>query len=194
MARSFFINGECMVRVKSAVIQGEIGTSISTLQDLGLAEGPITVSLDMRHMDVHVDTYGGQIPAEVQYKLSAANVAMRLVHFDRDILDACLRRSMGGVTTVGLVGRAGIRLGGGVARFAENNNFISQNLSSQVASKPWRFGFSYLTATPMEFPIGVERSVVVLNWRVIPYQVDPWGGGLGTGGNAVALWDHIADT
>lgn len=191
MARDFFINGESLVLVK-----GRADSAIGALTQLGLSDGPIRVTLDHRHMDIQVDAWGGEIPPEVQYKLSSVSVSMNLVHFDRAVLDVCLAESMAGVVTIGSVGRAGARMGNGLPRFAaggvNGNHYIGLNIVSPIAGYPWRFLFSYLTGPPMEFPLGTERSVVQLNWRAIPYTVDPYGGG--TGSLNSPLWDYTLDT
>ena len=83
-------------------------------------------------------------------------------------------------------------MGGNVARFAAGNNFIGLNLTSPVASKPWRFYFAYLVAPPATFPLGTEKSIIGLQWRAIPFTVDPWQGGSGALGQI--LWDHVLDT
>ena len=203
MARDFFINGESMVSVRGAA-----GTSIATVQQLGLADSPIVVTLDGRYLDVIVNAWGTDLPAEVQYMLSSANISMTLVHVDRSILDVCLQESMGGiaaggttdgggVTTPGQVSRAGARLGNNAARFAATNHYISLGIQSPVASKPWTFYYTYLTGPPMEHPLGVERSIIRVNFRAIAFTNDPWGGGTaqpntvaGTGAKGAKLWEH----
>ena len=194
MARDFFINGECLVRVK-----GNVNTTISSLSELGLSEDPIVVTPDLKHTDLNLDAWGSEVPADVQFKLAAVTVRMKLIHFDRAVLDTCLIESMAGAGNIagagliGMLARAGRRMGGGNARFAANNHFIGLNLTSpSEANKPWRFYSAYLTGPPMEMPLGTEKSVVALNWRVIPYTQDPWGGG--TGADGVRLWDHSQDT
>lgn len=187
MARDFFINGESMVSVKGAA-----GTSINPLIQLGLSDGPIRVSLDFRHRDIQVDAWGNEIPPEVQFMLAAATITMTLVHFDRDVLDVCVQESFGGAAAPGFLTRAGSRLGNNAARFAATNHYIGLNILSPVAAKPWRFYFTYLTGTPVEFPLGTEKSLVQLTWRAIPYTQDPWNGGLGALGSP--LWDYTLDT
>lgn len=187
MSRGWFINGESMVSVK-----GNTGTGISSITQLGLSDGPIRVSADFRHRDINLDAFGGEIPPDVQFMLAAVNVSMGLIHVDRDVLDACLRESMGGSATIGAVARAGVVLGGGVARFAAGWHYVGLNILSPVANKPWRFYAAYLTASPMEHPLGTEKSVITVNWRCIPYALDPWGDG--TGASGVPIWDHTLDS
>jgi len=190
MARSFFINGETMVSVK-----GNINTTISSSTQLGLADGPITVTPDFRHRDINVDAWGNtEIPADVQVFLASVGVRITLIHFDRAVLDTVLAESLGGMNgAVGQMPRAGTLMGGnGLARFAAGNHYIGLNLSSPVGNKPWRFFYSYLTGPPVEFPLGTEKSVAVVNFRVIPYAADPWGGG--TGALGALLWDYNSDS
>lgn len=186
MARDFFINGESMVSVK-----GNVNTAFPALTQLGLSDGPIRVSLEMAHEDIKVDAWG-QMPPEIQYFLSAANVSMTLVHFDRTLLDNVFLESMAGAPAIGQLPRAGSRMGNNVPRFAANNHFIGLNILSPVAAKPWRFWFSYLAGNPFETPLGTERSVISLNFRVVPYTQDPWGNG--TGAQGTQLWDYNLDT
>lgn len=187
MARDFQINGECLVQVKGAA-----GTSIATLQELGLAADPITVTLDFRHRDINVDAWGGEVPADVQVMLAGASVSMNLIHLDRDILDVCLRESQGGSSAIGRLKRAGARMGNNAARFAATNHYIGLNLTSPVQSKPWRFYFSYLTGPPVTVPLGTEKSVYQLNWRIIPYTRDPYNSA--SGAEDFQLYDHTLDT
>ena len=187
MSRDFFINGESLISVKGAA-----GSTIANLSELGLAEGPVSVTIDLRHLDINLDAWGNQIPADVQVMIAAANISMGLIHMDRSNLDECLRLSMGGPTSIGMVSRAGTRMGANTARFAAGWKYVSLNTYSPVAGKPWRFYNAYLTGPPMVFPLGTEKSVSVLNWRAIPYTTDPWQGGAGAANQI--LWDHTLDS
>lgn len=186
MSRDFFVNGETMVSVK-----GNVNTSIGSITQLGLSDTQIRITPDFRHRDLIVDSFGPEVPVDVQSFLASVAVNMTLVHFDRDVLDTCLRESLG-MSAIGAMPRAGTLLGSGDARFGGANKFIGLNLLSPVGNKPWRFYAAYLVGPPMEFPLGTEKSIVTLNWRCIPYAVDPWGGG--TGSLNVLLWDHTLDT
>ena len=186
MARDFQINGECLVRVKS-----RSDSNIGSLSELGLAQDPITVSMEFSHRDIKVDAWGAP-PPEIQFMLGTVSVSMNLIHLDRDVLDTCIRLSMGGAAAVGQLPRAGARMGGNVARFAVGNNFIGLNLSSPVQNKPWRFYYAYLANPPMSVPLGTEKSVYNLQWRVVPYTTDPWQGGSGASGQV--LWDYVSDS
>lgn len=187
MARDFSINGESLVQVKGAA-----GTTIANLAELGLAEGPISVTLDLRHKDILLDAWGGEIPADVQVMLGAANIAMGLIHMDLAVLDECLRLSFGGPATMGQVSRAGTRLGANTARLAAGWKYVSLNISSPIAGRPWRFYNAYLTGPPLVYPLGTEKSVAVLNWRAIPYTTDPWQGGVGAANQI--LFDRTLDS
>lgn len=190
MARDFFIAGEVLVRVK-----GKTGSTISTLQQLGLTDrdGIVTVTPEFIHEDIPVDAWG-DAPPEIQVFLGTLNVRMTLVHFDYLILEECLRLSMGGPTTPGTLPHAGQRMGGGVARFAAGNNFIGLNLTSPTNALPWRFYYAYLTGPPAVWPLGTRRSHVSLNWRCVPYTIDPWNSGNGAADSTVVLWDRTADS
>lgn len=192
MARNYFVNGETLVLVK-----GASDTGIANLSQLGLAADPVRITPIFRHQDVNVDAWG-QAPAEIQWMLAEVQVTMTLIHFDRDVLNTCLALSMGGgQVTVGQVARAGARLGNNVQFPAAGWKFIVLQLSSPVGGINWQFNACYLTNPPMEFPLGVEKSMVPLNWRVIPYPgtsthlpagSDPYGNSFGATNNQ--LWQH----
>lgn len=191
MSRDFYINGEALVLVK-----GMTGTGIATLSELGLAEDRIQVSPRFYHEDIKVNAWG-DVPPDVQWKNAEVFVTMSLVHFDPAILDICVRESMAGADSTGTGGagltqRAGLRMGGGVARFATGNHYIGLNIRAPQNGRNWRFRFAYLTNNPISYPLGVERSVVPLTWRAIPYTQDPWGAGVGS--QSANLWDNELDT
>lgn len=198
MARAWFINGESLVMVRGNAL-APYNISDSSGAQLGLSEGPISVRPNFVHKDIHVDAFGGEIPADVQTMLADVTISMRLVNVDRDVLDTCLLQSMGNLGgTIGQVPRAGTVLGGtGSAgagstqtRFGSNWQYIVLGIRSPVASKPWRFPAAYMTGPPMEFPLGTEKSIIQVNWRAIPWAADPWGGGTGAAG--AILWDYEA--
>lgn len=144
------------------------------LSELGLTDSPVTISVQINHLDIAVDAFGGQggAPPELQCMLGEASINMTLVHFDPDVLNSCLALSYGGAGT-GTMPAAGTRMGANAAVGAAPNKFISLTLSSPVEARPWNFPAAFLTNQPMQFPIGAERSVVSLTWRAIPYTIDP---------------------
>ncbi len=187
MATDFFINGETLVSVK-----GPSGSLISSLTPLGLTveEGVPNITPQIFHDECLVDAWG-DAPVDVQLRLGTVNIRMTLVFFDPAILEECWRLSMGGPTVVGEVARAGWRMGGGFIRFAPANNYIGLNLYSPIAGRPYRFFFTYLTEQPIVWPVGTKRSMVQLNWKAIPYILDPWNAGVGAAN--YPIWDRVLD-
>ena len=186
MSRDYHINGETLVQVK-----GRTDSAIGSLSELGLADSPVVVSPTFFHSDINVDAWG-DAAAEVQVMLAEIRVTMSLIHFDRTVLEECVRLSQGYPSAEGRLARAGTRLGGNNARFAAGNNFVGLNLTSPIEGRPWRFYFAYLINPPFSWPVGTEKSSVSVTWRVIPYTQDPWQGGLGAGNQI--LYDHVLDT
>jgi hypothetical protein len=190
MARDIFINGETLVLVK-----GRADSAIGAVSELGLAVDSIRIRQNFVYLPVQANAWGGSIPFEEQIMLQNCVISMTLVHFDPDVLDVCLNESLGGAASPGQVRRAGARMGNNLARFAgggqTGNHYISLNLSSPVAGKPYRFYTSHLEGPPIEMPLGTERSLVVLNWLAIPYTTDPYGGG--SGANNAVVYDHVLD-
>lgn len=197
MARDFFINGETLVYVT-----GPTGSTIASTQEFGLAADPVRVTPIFRHRDINLDSWGGEVPADVQWMLSEVMVSFTLIHMDRAILDECLRLSMGGPSAIGQMSRAGTRMGNNIVWPNAGNKYIQLFLSSPIGAKPWRFFFSYLTNPPMEFPLGTEKSMVPVNWRVIPYPLASTSIPLGSdpanvqgstilGATNYQLWSHI---
>lgn len=185
--RDYYINGPALVAVK-----GNSSCGIAALSELGLSDGPIQPQETFHHFDIQVDAWGGYVPPEIQWMGAEMIIPMSLVHFDPDVLDVCLREAKAGSAAAGMMRRAGARMGGGVNRLVAGNHFIGLNITSPDAGRPWRFLTSYLYGTPVQFPLGTERTGVLLNWRAIPYAVDPYGGG--TGMEGTLLYDHTLDT
>jgi hypothetical protein len=150
MARSYFVNGETLVTINGS--------------ELGLASDPVTVTLDSKYLDIKVNSFG-DVPPEVQFMLTEAQIHMTLVNFDRTVLDTALALSQGGTSTVGQMVSAGTLMGA-------NSNFFSLRLQSPVAVKPWTFGHAYMVDA-FDFPLGVERSLVTCTFRALPYVADP---------------------
>lgn len=184
MARAFQVPGECLVLVK-----GNVASSIPTLSELGLSEGPIQVVPRYVHSPIVLDAHG-HVPVENQMMLCDAAISMALINYDNAVLQACLQEAAAGVAA-GTQPRAGTLMGGGVARFAVGNHYIGLNLTSPVMNFPYRFLYAMIMGSP-RFPMGTEKSVVQINFQAVAYMVDPWNGGLGASGSVV--WDNTLDT
>ncbi len=187
--RVWYINGESMVYVK-----GRQDSAIGSLQELGLTEGPIQITVNYKHRDINLDAYGGEVPPEVQFFLADATIQIDLINVDVATLNTCIAESTGG-TTIGTFPRAGALLGNYGARFAgggiNGNHYIGLNIASPVATRPWRFLTTYMTGPPFAWPLGTEKSVIRTTWRAIPYAADPWNNG--NGALDQVLWDYTAD-
>lgn len=185
MARDFWINGESLVAVK-----GPVGSLIGSITELGLTVDQIRITPDFRHKAINVDAWG-EAPPETQFMLATVGIQLDFIHFDRTILDECLRLSMAGAPAIGQLPRAGARMGNNSPRFSATNNYIGLNITSPVGNKPWRFFYTFMTNPPMQFPLGTEKSVVTTSWVAVPFTTDPYQGGLGAQGQA--LWDYVLD-
>ncbi len=173
--------------------------NIANLTQLGLCVDDIRVTPTFKHKGMTVDAWG-EVDVDVQWMMAEVAITMNLIHFDQLVLDACVAESMGGAPDVGAAGRAGTRLGGGLARFAAGNHLIGLNIEAPVSGRPWRFYYAYLAQSPTTYPLGVEKSIVAVHWRAIPYTNDPWGGGsaqpatvAGTGSEGAYIWDRQLD-
>ena len=191
MSRDYFINGPTLVSVN-----GNSGTAISSLTQLGLSDAPIRVRVTSYHRDMVVDAWGAGTP-ETQYMLGEAFIPMSLIHVDRTVLSICQAESQAGASADGTVPGAGARMGNGLPRFGVAqagvaNHFIGLNLTSPIGNIPWRFYYAYLAGNPIEFPLGTEKSIIQLNWRAVLYSQDPWQNGLGSAGQI--LFDHTLDS
>lgn len=186
MARDFYINGPALVQVK-----GNVNTAIAQLSQLGLSDGPIPVSPKLYHKDINVDAWG-ETPADVQWMLGELNLRFTLIHVDLAVLEACVQEAMGGAAALGQFAKAGTRMGGNNARFAAGNHYVGLNITSPDGARPWRFYYAYLADNPFDWPLGTEKSVISVNWRVVGYVQDPWGGGQGA--QNYTLWDRTPDS
>lgn len=149
---------------------------------------------------MRVNDFGPQTPPDVQTALADVTVTMTLIHFDQQILRACIQEALGGGTE-GVMNGSMIPLGSGWPLFNANCHFISLNVLSPVGNVPWRFRASYMTGLPLEIPLGTKASVVQIAFRAIPYVP---GTVPSTNPNIVninseirakgtVLWDHNSD-
>lgn len=189
MARAYYTNGESMVLVK-----GRSDSTIGTLSQLGLTDSPIEILLDYKHLSIGVDAYG-YVPPELQGMGMMARINMQLVHFDENILQACVQESLA-APAEGQLGHAGALIGNGQPLFTPGvltgNKFISLNIQSAIGQQPWRFPTCCLLEQPLRWPLGAERSLVKISFLAVPYSADPWNNGNGSYG--VTLYDHVLDT
>lgn len=167
MARGYYTNGETLVQVKGSP------QSISKVTPLGIASESIKITPHYKHFDLKVDDFGPDIPPEVLWNLTDATIQMTLVHFDPAILSICVAESACGGTE-GVMISAGTPMGGGKPLYNPANHYITLYLSTNGGgttgnAAPWKFPTAYLSVTPFMWPIGVERSLVELTWRAIPY-------------------------
>ncbi len=189
MARNYYLNGETMLAVK-----GRSDSAIGTLTNLGLTDEAVKLTVDYKHLHIHVDAYGESAP-EIQSMGGSANVQATLVHFDPDVLMACVREGMGAAPAEGQLGHAGTLMGNGTARFTagiNGNHFVGLNIISATGKQPWRFLYTVMADQPLEFPLGTARSLVSTRWHAVPYSADPWNNG--TGSYGVPIWDHTSDS
>lgn len=183
MARSFNINGETLVAVKfgAQVLDTEFGEDNgSALFELGLAADGIRVTPQFAHIDVPADDFGPNVPPETLAMLAEVQIMMRLIHYDVNVLDACLAESTainGGLFFAGVLPPAG-RPMGAYRQLPSNDpgtgvssgcHYMSLNLTSPQLDFPWRFRACYLTGPPVEISLGTETTMAELNWRCIPY-------------------------
>lgn len=184
--RDIFENGVVMVGVTGNSI-----SSIPTNTNLGIADTPVRMEFEFNHDPITTDAGGRFVPMDVQGFLGTAIVSFNLIHFDKTVMREVMRLSQGAPAQDGTLTRAGKRLGGNNARFAPGWNYVSLNLSSPIGLLPWRFLNAYLTGRPVQWPLGTERSLLQVNFRVIPYTTDPWNNGAGAEG--LVLYDHGTD-
>jgi hypothetical protein len=194
VSRSFRINGECLVKVKGHNALSVDGQS--ALHELGLSSEGVTVTPRLVHRDVNADDFGRDVPADVRWMMADAEIGMTLIHYDREVLEKCLRESMGGAALIGMCGAAGLTLGRGRALLTSGCRFVSLNLLSPVEEHPWRFPAAFLAGRPAQVRLGTKVTGAVLSFRAIPYR-DP-NTSVGTfnqnlHSSGAVLWDHTAD-
>jgi hypothetical protein len=208
MARGFFIPGECLVMVKG---HGLLANGNNPgLWELGLSSERINVAPRTSHKELKTDDYGEDIPAELLYFLSDCDISMTLIHFDDMVLRRCLGESMAGAggkeadgdISEGVYAAAGTPMGGWNKPLTAGNHYISLMILCQQSGLPWRFPTAYLPMSPMQWPLGTEKSVVSLRWRAIAYanppdinqgsSSSPRKGEIISAGQT--LWDHEMDT
>lgn len=211
MPRSYQIFGPAMVCVNFGAhvpvvdilqFQGEVAAekaaddaaqeldfaTLTRFSDLGLTVDAVDIRVNFLHADVKADSYGPAVPVDKQWVYADAHIRTRLIHYDPDILELCLREACAGgenptgALTAGGFALAGLSMGGGGLP-AERNfpfipnsgyHFVSLNIIPSVIapnSLPWRFPAAYISQKPIIMPLGTQRSIVDIHWHAIPYGV-----------------------
>jgi len=178
--RAFHVNGPTMVRVKGNGLLGVATTQGQTagVFELGLATEKITINPRFIHVDVQCDDYGREIPPEVLWSLADVTIDMTLVHYDQDVLRACIGESMGGRND-GIYAGALMPMGNGLPLYANGNHYMALGLlgfgpqGEPPPALPWRFPSAYLSDRPFEMNVGTEKCMVRLRWRAIAYAAPP---------------------
>lgn len=184
VGRGWFVNGPAMVSVRG----GADAPDIQSLTEFCLTQNPISVVPSLTHADINLDAWG-DAPPEVQCRLGTLTVSMDPIDFDPDVLSILIALAAGRIGSVaneGTLGPAGIRMGGNAARFASGWKYVSVSIYSPDAGRPFGFLNAYLQSPQMAMPLGTQKSVVPVTFRVIPYTQDPWQGGAGAA--AQSLW------
>jgi hypothetical protein len=156
MARSYYINGQCLVSYNGS--------------ELGLTDnvGRVTITPSPHHLPIEVDGWFTVSP-ERQCTLLDCTISMTLVHFDIAIFETAMVNSTQG-SAEGTMPRGGVLLGG-------SGGYKTLLLSSPgPANNTWTFPSAYIKDN-YSLPIGAERSLLQLVWHAIPYTADPYNGG-----------------
>src|SRR5688572_3824263 len=99
MTRGFVIHGECLVRVKGNGALAEGG--VATLHELGLTAEGVRVAPAFHHQPVRADDFGPDVAPERLWMGAECDLHMELIHYDRGVLEKCLREAMGGADADG---------------------------------------------------------------------------------------------
>jgi hypothetical protein len=194
MARIYYINGQCLVKVRGSTSNATI-SNVNDITfagaELGLTDnaGKVTMSFNYKHQDYKYDDWGDEAPPDIFWKLCDVDIDMTFVHVDQAVLRACLTESAGGGTEGKMQG-AYKPLGLGKPMYDEKNHYISLFLSSPSQELPWRFKACVLTRNPVSWPISAERSLIRCHWRAIPYQPFPSVPSDELKAKDVVVWDH----
>ncbi len=197
MARDIVIPGETLITVK---LPFDItGITVGKTGELGLsAPDSVIIRPYWRHREVIVDGHGPDIHAECSWMLASADIQMTLIHYDTELLDACVGEAMGGntFTFAGVRNEAGkfltpagTMMGNNISLGLSGNHYLGLSVVfNNTTYRPFHFPATYLTATPLEVPIGTHYQLVKLNWRAIPYGQMNLSGEVASSG--IQLWSR----
>lgn len=178
MARDWYINGDAMVKVRSAPLAINPLVDASLHEELGLALDDIRVIPRYVHHGMFADDFGQDTAPDVAWGMADVEIRMTLVHFDIDVLRRCVMLSAGHDTSVSNdqyeqptdLGRAGRMLGNNRELYTTGNNYIRMVILSSRGNLPWAFHACYLEKFPMVLTLGTKPSEVELHWRAVPYR------------------------
>lgn len=204
--RDFEVIGETLVKVRCGAHLSGVwnsgqaigddlggrGKALHLVNELGLAQGPIKISLIGHHEDMRIDGFGSKAPADVMFDYAEARIDMNLIHYNPSLLELCYNESMAGnVTNQGLT-PPGTPLGRGNVLYESGCNYLGLTLwpatqarfeidltfgglivadyaRTLIGSGAWTFFASYITMQPQAIPLTTKVSVVDVSWRGIVY-------------------------
>lgn len=195
MSREFVVFGEFIVKVSGGLVGG--------MEELGLTSEQVRINPRYNFRDILTDDFGAA-PVETRWDMADAVVSMTLVHYDPDVLNKCMGSAMGGGgldagnatdNIDGFMAGAGRILGYNRGLGTGSNMYVTVYLipADDGEFEPYRFHACYLDTKPLMIPLGTERSLVQMSWRVIPYQKITVSGGVmveTSSQEGVTLWDH----
>jgi hypothetical protein len=151
MAMTFQVAGEAKIQVKIGA--GSFG-------DLGVSMDGVTIEIITKTEDINIDTFGQQVPFEVQLFLSEARIRAKLLFWDETIVETI--RSLATIAN-GVMPQAGALLFAG--GFSHQCKILAPGGG---AGNGWTFPKSYLLDA-QTLKVGTRRGELDLQWRAIPY-------------------------
>lgn len=140
--RDFEVIGETLVKVRCGAHLSGVwhsgqtigddlggrGKTLHLVNELGLTDGPIKISLIGHHEDMRADSFGPKAAPDVMYNYGEAKIDMTLIHYNPSLLELCYNESMGGMqTNLGLT-PPGTPLGKGNLLYASGCNYLGLTL------------------------------------------------------------------
>ena len=182
MARDLYIFGETLVSVEGkapAINSDTSDPNNSGPGELGLAADMVRIMPQWNYKDLRADDFGPAVPPETLWMGGICFIGMTLVDFDKDILELCEQAAMGITdgSQDGSMAEFGIPLGA-------TSSFIKLTLGSDLQD-PYIFPYCHLMGPPYQRPLGVERSLVTLQWRSLPFMPPSQGGEVSSTGTNI---------
>lgn len=168
MARAYHVDGPVLIKVGTG--------AAAALEELGVSEDGVDISLNLYSEPVMSDAAGPRVPVDLQRMGEDASITFRLTDFDLVILNKIKALAIGNATE-GVGGAPGSLIGTGGSAY---------RVVLTSADEPWRFTTCTLR-NPQRHKMGTKYKTPAVEfyaWRYIAA-----GGNTSAGG---VLYDHTA--
>lgn len=155
---AYHVNGPALVWIGNQGVGGG-------LEQLGISEDGIGISLTQHDDPIMTDDGGSRIPDELQDMGEDATIDFRLVYYDLNVLRKIRKKRIGPALPEGQQRSRGSVI--------FNNDLGFRLVVQSDGDEPWRFFWCTLRNAPQRAKVGTKRTAWDMSIYAIPRRIEP---------------------